>query len=48
MMHVNRQVARLWEAIEFGIHNYQEDHNVLATLLRIALEEMQAGLARKD
>jgi hypothetical protein len=30
----------LWDAIEYSIADYREDHSVLATLLWAVLEEM--------
>jgi hypothetical protein len=48
VMRINQQAAGLWDAIEYGTADYQEDHSALVVLLRAVLEEMQASLACKE
>jgi hypothetical protein len=46
-MKVNLQVARLWDAIEYGDGDYRDERSALAAILRVVLVEMQASLAIK-
>jgi hypothetical protein len=47
-MRMNLQVAGLWDAIEYRIGDYREDHSALTALLQAVPEEMQAGLTCKE
>jgi hypothetical protein len=48
VMHVNLQVAGLWEAVRHAGVEYHDDRLTLAALLRAVPAEMQAGLTNKE
>jgi hypothetical protein len=48
VIRINLQAAGLWEVINKGAGDYRDDRNALAVLLRVVLQEMQAGLAMKE
>jgi hypothetical protein len=47
VMKVNLQVARLWDAIEYGDGDYRDERSALAAILQVVPVEMQASLAIK-